>query len=248
MLQRDVARGIHAVADGYVNWYLVEDDSGVLVVDAGLPPHWKDLGEALSDLGRTREEVRALVLTHAHYDHVGFARRLQREWNLPVWLHERDRGLARHPALFKSERLPFAYFVRSPRFFRVAGHFAARRAFFAPPLRDTRPLPGSGVALDLPGRPVVVETPGHTRGHVSFHFPDRDALIVGDALVTLDPYTLQRGPRLVARAAQTDTEQNLRSLDAIAATGAGTLLCGHGDPWTGGAAEAVRLARAAGSG
>ena len=43
MLQRDVARGIHAVADGYVNWYLVEDDSGVLVVDAGLPPHWKDL-------------------------------------------------------------------------------------------------------------------------------------------------------------------------------------------------------------
>jgi glyoxylase-like metal-dependent hydrolase (beta-lactamase superfamily II) len=246
MFDRDIAPGIHRVADGYVNWYLLEDDTGVTVVDAGLPPHWKVLLRTLSDLGRTRDDVRALVLTHAHYDHVGFARRLQKEWGVPVFVHQRDQKLARHPALFRSERLPLAYFKHPP-FLKVFAHFAARRAFLAPPVTDTRPLPAHGSVLDVPGKPVVIECPGHTHGHVGLHIPSADAMLVGDAIVTLDPYTVTTGPRLVAKAATADSELALRSLDAIAATGATMLLPGHGDPWRGGAQEAVRLARAAGT-
>jgi glyoxylase-like metal-dependent hydrolase (beta-lactamase superfamily II) len=246
MFHRDLAPGVHRVADGYVNWYLLTDDTGVTVVDSGHPPHWQLLQEALSNLGHTRDDVRALLLTHAHYDHMGFARRIHREWHVPVMVSERDRALARHPAFFKAERLPLAYFVENPRFFKVAGTFALKRAFFAPPLSETRPLP-AGATLDLPGKPVVVPTPGHTHGHVSFHIPTADTLIAGDAIVTLDPYTLQEGPRLVARGATADVALALRSLDAIAATGAGLVLTGHGEPWTGGAVEAARLAREAGS-
>ena len=90
-------------------------------------------------------------------------------------------------------------------------------------------------------------TPGHTLGHCALHFPDRDAVIAGDAFVTLDPYTAAPGPKLVARAATADTERNLATLDAIAETGASTVLTGHGAPWTGGAAEGVRRAREAGA-
>ena len=68
-------------------------------------------------------------------------------------------------------------------------------------------------------------------------------MIAGDAIVTLDPYTGRRGPRLVARAATVDSERNTASLDAIAATRVRTVLVGHGEPWTGGAEEAVALAR-----
>jgi glyoxylase-like metal-dependent hydrolase (beta-lactamase superfamily II) len=89
----------------------------------------------------------------------------------------------------------------------------------------------------------VLATPGHTPGHVALHLPDHDAVITGDALVTLDPYTGLTGPRLVAKAALADSAQNLATLDRIAETGAGHLFPGHGEPWHGPAEEAVATAR-----
>jgi glyoxylase-like metal-dependent hydrolase (beta-lactamase superfamily II) len=101
--------------------------------------------------------------------------------------------------------------------------------------------------LPVPGSPQVVFTPGHTLGHCALHLPDRDAVFAGDSIVTLDPYTAKKGPRLVARAATVDSERNLRSLDALRDTGAGTVLMGHGEPWGGGVEGAVLQARAAGA-
>jgi glyoxylase-like metal-dependent hydrolase (beta-lactamase superfamily II) len=89
--------------------------------------------------------------------------------------------------------------------------------------------------------------PGHTHGHCALHFPERDVLVAGDAFVMLDPYTARRGPCIVAGAATADSDRNMRSLDALAQTGAGTVLTGHGEPWTGDVADAVARARAAGS-
>jgi hypothetical protein len=64
-------------------------------------------------------------------------------------------------------------------------------------------------------------------------------VLAGDAVVTLDPYTGRSGPQIVASAATKDTGQALASLDVIAATGAATVLTGHGSPWTQGAEAAV---------
>jgi glyoxylase-like metal-dependent hydrolase (beta-lactamase superfamily II) len=75
---------------------------------------------------------------------------------------------------------------------------------------------------------------------------DAGVVVAGDAIVTLDPYTGRRGPRIVAGAATVDSERNLRTLDAIAETGASTVLVGHGEPWTQGADAAVAAARLAG--
>jgi glyoxylase-like metal-dependent hydrolase (beta-lactamase superfamily II) len=245
MLHRDIAEGVHRVEDGYVNWYLLEDGSSLTVVDAGTPAGWKLLGEAVSALGRSLSDVKALLLTHAHYDHVGFAERLRRECRVPVWLHRDDVPLSKHPAIFRTERLPIAYFTSSglP---RVAFDFLKRGAFFARPLKEVRPYEGDG-PVDVPGRPHVVFTPGHTKGHCALHLPERGLVIAGDAIVTWDPYTGATGPRLVAKAATNDTEQALRSLDKIEALDAGVVAVGHGEPFTGGAAEAARLARKAGN-
>jgi glyoxylase-like metal-dependent hydrolase (beta-lactamase superfamily II) len=245
MLHRDIAEGVHRVEDGYVNWYLVEDGSSLTVVDAGTPAGWKLLGESVRALGRSLSDVKALLLTHAHYDHVGFAERLRRELGVPVWIHRDDVPLSKHPAVFRTERLPVLY-LKDAGLRRIGFDFLKRGAFFARPLKETRTYTGEG-PVDAPGGAVVVHTPGHTRGHCALHFPERGLVIAGDAIVTFDPYTGATGPRLVAKAATNDTEQALRSLDKIEALDAGVVAVGHGDPFTGGAAQAARLAREAGN-
>ncbi|GEO96630.1 MBL fold metallo-hydrolase [Kocuria turfanensis] len=246
MFTPHVADGIHRITHAHVNCYLVEDDDGVTLVDAGLPSMWPMLLAALEDRGRRPDQVRALVLTHAHFDHVGFARRAQEEWGVPVLGHPADARLAAHPYRYRPERNRFLYPFGHPRSLPLLGRMAAAGALAVKGVRDLSPLE-TGTALPVPGRPVVVHTPGHTDGHCILDLPDRGAVLSGDALVTLDPYTGRRGPQIVAAAATADTTVALDSLDAVAATGAGTVLPGHGDRWTQGAEAAARHARAAGA-
>ena len=95
----------------------------------------------------------------------------------------------------------------------------------------------------MPGRPRAVHTPGHTWGQSVFHLPDREVLLSGDALVTLDPYTGLRGPRVVAPAATSDTRRAYAALDRIEDLDARLVLPGHGDPWLEGTGSAVAPAR-----
>ncbi len=246
-IELEVAPGVHRVEHAYTNFFLVEDAGRVTVVDACVPTAWSGLTDALARIGRTLDDVEALVLTHAHFDHVGFAERARRELGVPVHLHENDVPLSRHPARYDHERFPPLFFLTHPRALPILGALTRNRAFLASPLHGVTRFGDDAGALPVPGRPVVVPCPGHTVGHCAFHLPERDVLLCGDALVTLDPYTARTGPCLVARAATADVERNLRSLDALAATGARTLLVGHGEPWTGGVEAGVEQARRAGA-
>jgi glyoxylase-like metal-dependent hydrolase (beta-lactamase superfamily II) len=245
MLHANVAEGVHRVADSYTNWFIVEDAGRLTVVDAGVPSSWESLLDALPRIGRSLGDVEAIVLTHAHFDHVGFAERARRELGVPVYVHENDAPLTSHPWRYDHERHRTVYFATQVQALPIVATFLRNRAFWPPPVQEIVRYE-SGV-LPVPGSPHVVFTPGHTHGHCALHFPDRELVIAGDAIVTLDPYTARKGPRLVARAATVDSDRNLRTLDALLATGARTVLVGHGEPWTGGVESAVAQARAAGA-
>jgi glyoxylase-like metal-dependent hydrolase (beta-lactamase superfamily II) len=245
MFQRDVANGVHRIEDAYTNWYLIEEDSRLTVVDAGVPPSWESLDTALRTLGRKHTDIEAVVLTHAHFDHIGFAERARAQLGVPVWVHENDVPLTNQPRLYGRELSPLRYAATQPKALPIVVSLLRTRAFFPQPIREVRRYGDEGT-LDVPGSPQIVFTPGHTLGHCALHLPERDVVIAGDALVTLNPYTGAVGPQIVARAATADSERALRSLDRLAETGATTLLPGHGEPWTRGAEQAVEEARRAG--
>jgi glyoxylase-like metal-dependent hydrolase (beta-lactamase superfamily II) len=246
MITANVADGIHLISHAHVNCYVIEDDDGLTLVDAGLPSMWPMLGQLLEERGRRPDQIKALVLTHGHFDHVGFALGARQEWDVPVLVHPGDSHLAAHPYRYKPQRNRFVYPFTHPRSLPLLGKMAAAGALRVKGVTDSRPL-RTGEPLPVPGRPTVAHTPGHTDGHCILNLPDRDTVLSGDALVTLDPYTGKRGPQIVASAATKDTAQALASLEAVAATGAATVLSGHGEPWTQGAEAAVQQAKRVGA-
>ncbi len=242
---REVAPGVHLIQHAHVNCYLVAADDGLTLVDAGLPGFWSRLGRTIREIGRRPADLKALVLTHAHFDHVGMAQRLQQELDLPLWAHPDETYLAAHPYRYAHENPRAIYPIRHPKALPILTSMLFSGALRVKGVGGLNPLDASEV-LDVPGRPRIIPTPGHTFGHCSLYLPDRDAIITGDALVTLDPYTARVGPRIVAGAATADSAQALDSLDALARTRAALVLPGHGEPWTDGIASAVDQARAAG--
>ncbi|OMH24838.1 MBL fold metallo-hydrolase [Tersicoccus phoenicis] len=242
MFHRNEADGVHRVEHARVNCYLVEDGPRLLLIDAGLPAMWPMVRAALGELGRSPRDIKALAITHGHFDHIGFALRLQQDLDVPVLLDPADAWIAAHPYRYRHERARLFYPFRYPRSVPVLTRMALAGAVAVRGIDNVRPL-DAATAAALPGRPVPVPTPGHTDGHVALLLPDRGTVVTGDALVTLDPYTGIAGPQIVSAAATADTRQALASLDAIAALDADVALPGHGDPWRGRVADAVAEAK-----
>jgi len=242
MLFRDTAEGIHRLEIAHTNTYLVETGDRLLVIDAGLPAAWPHLQLAVHDLGYTPDRVEGLLLTHGHFDHVGTAARMHRDWGTPVFVHPGDRHLAAHPYSYRPQANRFGFVALHPGGLRPLGRMLLAGAATVDGIADTEPLENRA---DVPGTPWIIETPGHTDGHVALHFADRDAVIAGDALVTFDPYTGGIGPRIVAPAATSDVDTAVASLERLADTEAKHVLPGHGPAWSLGVRRAVAQARRA---
>lgn len=234
--------GVHWIEHAYTNCYVVTDNTGVTLIDACFPSTWRAVVRTLHLAGRSLRDVRGLVLTHGHFDHVGFARRIATERRIPVWVHADDRDLAAHPYQYRPERNRALYPIGHPGSLPILSAMVAAGALTIRGVVADHVF-SDGDVLPLPGGPRVLHTPGHTAGQCVFHLADRSVLLSGDALVTLDPYTGRRGPRLVAPAATADSAQALRSLDKLRDLDAAWVLPGHGPVWNQGVAAAVELAQ-----
>jgi glyoxylase-like metal-dependent hydrolase (beta-lactamase superfamily II) len=183
---------IHRLGNGLVNAYLLEEAGLVTIIDAGVPGYWNDLPDELAAMGRTIEDVRALVLTHGHSDHIGFAERFRRERRVVPRVHELDAALARgevpNPAkgLGPVKPLPLLRFLM----------YGARHGALRITTLGEVATFGDAATLDVPGAPRVIHVPGHTPGSAALHVPAADALFVGDAFATTAVTTGAIGPRI----------------------------------------------------
>ena len=241
MAPTQVAPGVWAAGTRFVNYYVVDGGAaGLTLVDAGLPGYVRRLGATLAAIGRTPADVRAVLLTHGHVDHVGMMQPLA-DAGATVYLHEADAALAADPRRNKTDK-PLWPYLRYPSLWAFLVHAAregATRHRGTPalaPLRD-------GEHVDAPGAPQVIHAPGHTAGSCVLEFPEHGVVFVGDLLCTLSPVGRADVPQLQTRGSNADSDQAMASLERLSNVGARTVLPGHGAPWNDGVEAAITHAR-----
>jgi glyoxylase-like metal-dependent hydrolase (beta-lactamase superfamily II) len=237
---REVAPGVYRFGTDQINWYVVRDGDRLAVVDAGLPAHWEQM-DHLDDLGCTIDDVDALVLTHGHADHIGFAERLRQE-GVPVWAHDDDRG--RFASGGGSPPRDLLVNLWRPAVARYFLRVFRQGATSITPIETFHELV-DGETLDVPGSPRVLSLPGHSPGHCALVLEERGVVLIGDALGTVDMRTFEPGPPQLLLVNE-DRGRALNSLDRLESLEVEdevTLLPGHGDSWHGHLADAVASAR-----
>lgn len=238
---REVAPGVWQARAKHVGWVLVVDGEEVTLVDTGYPGDRERVIASLEKVGRSPADVAAVILTHAHPDHLGSAEYFRTVVGKPVLVHELEVPNATGERI---EQVSIATLLA-----RIW------RPDVAVWVRDVMSLKGArvdrlesaetftGEVLDLPGRPVPVHTPGHTSGHCAFHLPERGALLAGDALMTEHALAGTSGPQLLPSFFNHDNEQALASLALLSGLEADVVVPGHGPAFSGTPADVVELTR-----
>ncbi|WP_238543777.1 MBL fold metallo-hydrolase [Nocardiopsis alba] len=241
-----VAPGVYRLGDHVVNFYLVDTDDGLVMVDAGLPTHSAQLLDAVAWIGG---RLRAVVLTHAHPDHTGLAERARDDGGARVWVHEADAPILDDGPTSSMVHAPPEHgllhgLLRHPGAAGSLLHLGQQGAFTSARVRSYSTFGHDEVLEEVPGRPRVLSIPGHTPGSSVVVFEDRRVAFTGDALVTHDFTTGVEGPCVVGGMSTHDYEQAVRSLDRLSGLSERTaLLPGHGEPVTDDLETALERAR-----
>lgn len=236
----EIAKGVHHFDCGPFNWYLIEEEGRLTLIDAGFPGHHSVYEKGLESLGKTNKDLEAIVLTHAHADHIGFAEKLRKKTGVPVYVHEADAKMACKPL-----QLPWYGLLSNawrPYTAKMLGVAIINGVFSLPHLTKVQTV-YHGQVLDVPGKPKVLYTPGHTNGEIALFLEERRIILSGDTIVTRNLLTGELGqPQLTNPILTGNYKQAIRSLDLLRELGEVTMLSGHGTAWTGNMNDAVDIA------
>ena len=235
----EVTERVHLAQGTAVNWVLVTDSTGVLLIDAGYPKDRGDVLTSIQQLGYQPADVRAILLTHAHIDHLGSAIWFAQHHHTPVYCHADEVGHAKREYLQQASRSSVALRIWRPRWARWATHVLRSGGLSRTGIPTAAPLTAETAAM-LPGHPIAIPTPGHTSGHCSYLVDG--VLVSGDALITGHPLLPRSGPQLLPAIFSTSHSDSVRSLAALALLETTLLAPGHGALWHGPIREATEQA------
>ena len=169
-----VIDNVYVVPDVKCNTYVIADADGLTIIDAGLPRSHIRILRYIAGLGKAAGDVRRILITHADWDHVGglgplhkatrartYASRIEAD----AMLHGRSSRPTKTPASTSPVRRLMRFFM-SPRPFRVDEILA------------------DGQVLPVLGGLQVIDTPGHSPGHISLFSASAAILFCGDSMIT----------------------------------------------------------------
>jgi glyoxylase-like metal-dependent hydrolase (beta-lactamase superfamily II) len=236
----EASSDVFLVVGPETNWCLIRDGDAITLVDAAWPKDYSYVVESLAQIGATADHVEAVVLTHAHPDHVGVAEQLRSEHGATVRTLRSEAG---HAMGQYHQRVGTMQLIARAWRPSVISFLATAIRGGGSPVSVAEVKPFDKGPLDAPGQLVAIPTPGHTSGHCSFHLPDHGILITGDALVNRNVLTGKPGARLMPHIFNHDTQQAMQSLDQLAAVSGNLILPGHGELLHQSPAQAVDQAR-----
>ena len=180
-----VAEGVYRVPARGANTYLVEADNGLVLVDTGMPGSEKRILKAVAGLGRQPSDVKLILLTHRHWDHIGSAAALKKETFGKLVSHAFEKPYVAGTLVVITPRAWSLYGRVARRVLAVASSTAKlfRLVKYHPVLVDEASDEESVLEnLGLDGS--IVWTPGHTKGSVSLFLNKSRVAIIGDLLMT----------------------------------------------------------------
>lgn len=208
----EITKGVQYVDGTNANSYLVEEADGSLtLVDAGIQSNGKKILDYITTkMMKKPSDVKTIVITHAHVDHVKGAAALKKATGAKVAIHEADADY-----LSGKASLP-----------PPAGGIGVLMRLLMPFFRASPVEPDVKLKEnDSVGRLKVIHTPGHTPGSIALYDEGGKVLFVGDTARYLKGKLVGPPPQFTP-----DMAQAMASLDRLSGLDFDIMLSGHGDP------------------
>ncbi len=173
----EIMPNVHWIPDIIANPYLIIDPDGLTLIDTGPPGSHKKILGYLRERGFSASDLKRIVLTHSDIDHVGGLAALKQASGAETFTSAIEAAAIAQGV--PSRRIRPARFGRRL-FMAVIGRF------FRPTPIQVDHILAEGQSLPVLGGLQVLETPGHTPGHISLFSPSTGILFVGDSIVSRD--------------------------------------------------------------
>ena len=187
-----ITPNLHVIPLFIVNAFLIIEDSGLALVDSGLPKNEKKILKYIESIGGKPDDLKIILITHADGDHIGSAKALRELTGAKIFASAFEAACA---AKGMPPREPNASNPLLKLLFSLTA-----KMFIYPPTKVDQ-IVKDGDTLPILGGLRVISTPGHTPDHVSYYSPSHNILLAGDSLRTskeqiynaVSPFTWDEG-------------------------------------------------------
>jgi len=228
-----IAPGVYSMDQskgGHVHAFLLDEGTALTLIDTLFDTDARRIIDRIGSIGRSVEDLKHIVLTHAHRSHLGGLATLKELSGATVYSHAWEADIvAGERTAQPVTPVPMRPLSTYWSVYYLQLGAALGRGKHPPCPVDTTLEDG-----DTVGPVRVLHTPGHTPGHLAFWWPESRVLFAGDAIATYPVF----GPGWPAF--MLNPTQHRASLRRMTELDTAVLAVGHGDPLTAGAAERVR--------